>query len=102
MDVSKDPDTLRAAGRAPPAAVHVALPVETMLWTRGQREGGKLTCPSQEASFPGDGGEPSKVFGAGRCSYSCLREAFRNVPGLSKAKGVSSNDFLSSCIIILL
>ena len=42
----------------------------------------------------------SKVFGARRRSDSCFRKGFLNVPGLSKARGVSSNNSLSSCIII--
>lgn len=45
--------------------------------------------------------DQSKVFGARRHSDSCFRTGFPNVPGLSKAKGVCSNDSLSSCIIIL-
>lgn len=43
----------------------------------------------------------SKVFGARRRSDSCLRKGFLNVPGLSKARRVSSNNSLSSCMIIL-
>ena len=43
----------------------------------------------------------SKVFGARRRSDSCLRKGFLNVPRLNKARGVSSNNSLSSCIIIL-
>lgn len=46
--------------------------------------------------------DQSKVIGAPRHPDSCFRTGFPNVPGLSKAKGVSSNDSLSSCIIILL
>ena len=46
--------------------------------------------------------DQSKVFGARRQSDPCLRTGFPNVPGLRKARGVSSDDSLSSCIIILL
>lgn len=43
----------------------------------------------------------AKGFGARRCSDSWLRTALPNVPGLGKAEGVSSSDFLSSRIMIL-
>ena len=77
-------------------------------------KGGKRTSPSREWPFScsavfkrrpsqrqGMEENQSKVFGARSRSDSCLRTGFLNVPGLSKARGVSSNNSLSSCIIIL-
>lgn len=84
------------------------LPVESLLQTRGRSKGSAQVRPRSSsapwyygASLPEAGDRELSAVLVAEGAQIRLKTAPLNMPGLSQAKGVSGNGFLSSCIVIL-